>query len=796
MSDALSQPSYRSVSVSARPPRLAVAIPGGDEWRREAIHVIEALSEVWGGAGDAIFVANGDAPPPVWRALERFDADVFGYYVDTFATWQQDEPDAFKRWVEEAARHYVAQGSTNTVDDWREELTKEEWTRRPRRDWKPDAAVEERIRTTMSPFYLGDTIFDTFVGLDGFPGYRFVDVLRLEPVSPEPLIVVDGSEYGEDVELLMAARTGLATTAHREALTALGVKTQTVAIPTPSLSRALEYAWTGETGRQLGGSWLQGQTGSGHRATPFGHSVATCSWFGREGWPPPPFLFIVGDTAEDFALAFLLSRITQTAAWLPSRLLEGNRAKATVQALTSTISNLTQHPSGERAVRFSSASLSLLEIQEVRDSVVASIFFPDLAEHISVVDPNLLSPDVHWRLWDEQVNQRTDSEAFMSGVQTGPIATPLATVSTPDRGSEVGWIVDADVIGHRVPTRAVLADLVVETAPIGNLLRPARDGVSYFCFRGFIENALSLHLNLLRPRLALPSAEAIFAALLARAGLQGRSSAAGGFARHAEQLWGSLDALAESLSNLAQSRVLAAYLSEADSEVEPGVRLDVVGRRFLSFDNFMSVSEQSVEPTRQLVDDWLGRKILRRGLVLGCEQCRYSGWYDIDDVGAAFTCQRCRERNPLVVQAWKQPASEPNWYYDLAEPIYQALRGNIHAPVFCLRTLKKDSTSFLFTHERDVHDSKTGSLVGELDIWAIRDGRIIVGEATTTDDFGGQLSKKLSTLRRIADAVTADDVVLSTTAPEWQPNVVKQGTERLGVGRASVQFLTASDMGA
>src|SRR5262245_55981159 len=104
MVDTGSQQVYRRVAVSVRPTRAAVAIEPGEDWKRDVLHLLETLPRFWGGAGDAIFLADSEGPLPVWRALEAFDADVFGYYVQTMAAWRQDEPDDFAGWVNKTAQ--------------------------------------------------------------------------------------------------------------------------------------------------------------------------------------------------------------------------------------------------------------------------------------------------------------------------------------------------------------------------------------------------------------------------------------------------------------------------------------------------------------------------------------------------------------------------------------------------------------------------------------------------------------------------------------------------------------------
>lgn len=64
------------------------------------------------------------------------------------------------------------------------------------------------------------------------------------------------------------------------------------------------------------------------------------------------------------------------------------------------------------------------------------------------------------------------------------------------------------------------------------------------------------------------------------------------------------------------------------------------------------------------------------------------------------------------------------------------------APILALDRLRGDSRDFLFVPERDVCDGN-GQLVAEVDVWAIADGRLLIGEAKTTDRRHGDLGRRL-----------------------------------------------------
>ena len=81
--------------------------------------------------------------------------------------------------------------------------------------------------------------------------------------------------------------------------------------------------------------------------------------------------------------------------------------------------------------------------------------------------------------------------------------------------------------------------------------------------------------------------------------------------------------------------------------------------------------------------------------------------------------------------SWKGQANEPAFYYDLAEVAYQALRNNVQVPVAALYKLQSEAKSFLDLSEVEL--TNTEGTVVEIDILAIVDGRIVLGEAKTSD---------------------------------------------------------------
>jgi hypothetical protein len=102
----------------------------------------------------------------------------------------------------------------------------------------------------------------------------------------------------------------------------------------------------------------------------------------------------------------------------------------------------------------------------------------------------------------------------------------------------------------------------------------------------------------------------------------------------------------------------------------------------------------------------------------------------------------------------------------------QALEHDARAPILALAHLASDVRSFLFAHEMEVVDE--AGRASEHDLWAIADGRLLIGEAGTTGTLGGNLRKRIGRLVHVAAALTADEVVLATTADDWEPRVTER----------------------
>ncbi|MBL3671044.1 hypothetical protein JL475_34930 [Streptomyces sp. M2CJ-2] len=179
----------------------------------------------------------------------------------------------------------------------------------------------------------------------------------------------------------------------------------------------------------------------------------------------------------------------------------------------------------------------------------------------------------------------------------------------------------------------------------------------------------------------------------------------------------------------------------------------------------------SQESSRQLLDGDLQWSISARDLLVTCGQCVGAAFYRLEDIGLGFRCQRCRQHSPIVRSAWKGQdwkgqELEPQWYYGLDEVAYQCLRSNVHVPVLALTTLAKSAQSFMHMPEASVH--RDGYPDIEVDLWAVADGRIVIGETKISNRLEPtkrRETQRCAALRGLIEDLSSDEFDMATTGP-------------------------------
>jgi hypothetical protein len=254
---------------------------------------------------------------------------------------------------------------------------------------------------------------------------------------------------------------------------------------------------------------------------------------------------------------------------------------------------------------------------------------------------------------------------------------------------------------------------------------------------------------------------------------------------------GGLASAAAAFRDQTTARLLAAYLLDSPSD-DNGVFLSSTRRRYLTFDQARNVTGSSAGELRTTLDDLLEKSLLRRGVVLKCNTCNEANWYGTASMGegARLDCRRCESAIKVTPEAWLQPLEEPHWFYELNELLYRAVKNNCQVPILALEYLSRRARTFQYSPELDL--AKAGTPHAEIDLLCFRDGKIILGEAKSTERISSttrEARKSLERLRAAAVRLGAHEVVLATSKPAWHASATSLAREMLSKGSFAVRLL-------
>jgi hypothetical protein len=334
-------PRYQRLHLSLRPARVAVLVPGGEDWMSAVLRVIEGFSRVWGGVNNILVPRlPGDVLPECfWPVLARFDPDLLGYFQPTLRGWQMADPVGFDAWLAEQAQQWVA-GHGGTLDKARRILTEDHLMHSPTgEEVVPSEDLQSHIRARLAPLGHGEHLEQASFSADQPPGPHLVDLLALD-ANPARLQVPRTEGLDPRVRMLLAARTGALFPSHAAALAERGVTLEEVDIVQADLGPLLELCWRrrirlGSVALRRAYTAAQGEDPGAPPAyaeddflarTPLGDTMRGCDWFLRDqmAWRQRPFFVVCGDQAADFCLALALDRCYGDAAWFPQSFVHGN----------------------------------------------------------------------------------------------------------------------------------------------------------------------------------------------------------------------------------------------------------------------------------------------------------------------------------------------------------------------------------------------------------------------------------------------------------------------------------------
>ena len=760
---------------------------------------MECYSRLWGGLGNTLLAATSDRliDGRVWPLQRALDPDTYATYQPTLRGNQLANPDGFEAWLNREAAEFAKKSSGMSLDDAREALLEDHIMSAPISKWELDQSVTDYLRHWSAPFAISDLVFSDWFMADSRAHAMagFTDLMDLELTSSE-IVVIRVNDLPPEIQLLVDTRTGALGPSFREELDAEGWTITEIQAGPDSLDALLDLAWRGQIDPSLWSiraSLAKAQGEAPARPdlfrddllarTPFVIGLVGCDTFVPfvAQWDERPIYIVVGDAASDYSLALSLDRGWSAGLWLPGSLVrvengaDAGLANRVVRSLGCVLHRMTRTRGRERKIWLTSMSLESSELEPIIDMIGQSVWGDDLAPGIA--DPTEITLPQPQRVLDRGHLSESRHAPFLNENMVSGLTPPLvpSEAESKENPYDCRWYVDVKVTDLSVPSRWDLSELVRQgNLMAGGKLRPGRDGIAVHSHRqGLIPGGATLEQMLERPRFRIPDGPELFQSLLSRRQLRAELSDKGKFAAATIERWGGLMATVAGLRDEATYAILHSFTTP-QSEERPGVSLiDLSGsgrRHFLALDDAVRLTGRDASACIVILDDLVRRRILRRGLVLKCERCDFAGWYDLAHVDQGFECARCAERQTISISHWREPIDQPQLYYDLDEVVYQTLLNDGAVPLLALGVIADRSRDFMYSTEMSVFEQGGAKPLCEIDLWAVSHGEIIIGEAKRGNTLGKsrEAKKSAGAMARIAEAVSADVLMLVTASDKWK----------------------------
>jgi hypothetical protein len=515
-------------------------------------------------------------------------------------------------------------------------------------------------------------------------------------------------------------------------------------------------------------------------------------------------LYVIGNKAEDFCLAFMWKRIYGQSLWIPDELwVEGKSRFATRhrQSILQSIVDLTRRSSGVNKLLLTSASGDSELIDNFRNEIFSTEplvlmrkFNGEVDEsswlksdNIRTVEGNTLRfPDVgRYFLGLQRQFQFSDTMPVIRDSEGGVTlaATPPAPVlDAPGLGqTRVSFHIDLDIPSVIMPQARAIPPTTLMRATENPMeryqawVRNGRRGVSYESKRyDFVQSGILPQEGLARPRIRMPGMLTWARCKAEMTGLDLHVSDAGWPAHILAEMCGSRQALTEVFAGPLRPALLK-FIPQPKGTSTTSLFKDkegfvINGQVYLTLHGFESISGLSLLDTRTSVDRLLRYGILTRGILLRCSICRIFSFYSIDEIGQSNTCPRCGNSDQLAQERWQVPKDEPPWSYDLHPLGRNLVRDNGDVSLL-LAAYLRNKVGNQYSDASEVVAIQSRKTIAEADLIAVAAGVLIVAEAKRNGELGRKAEEEKATIKKrlsLAEIFNADEIVIATTHSAWK----------------------------
>lgn len=785
---------FRQVTTHLRPPRLVVLVRDDlPYWRRICLSVLEWTTRVWGGRYVPIVPTDGSSVEEVfWSLLETFDPDYIYAYQPEGRDVEDYDAELFSQHIDRIINQQTENGEELTSQD-RARLKKE--MRRFRFDrFEISEALRSNIKERLNPFHRDTNVVNVVSGRNSSISHPLTDIADIvTPEDCQDTVLYDFSALSSEMQLLVSSIAGRASELLIEGLNELNAGVEEQPVDPSGFDRVVEGAWEGERNSTLP-----------HTLTNLHCSPAYRTSINRY---EEPAVVVFGSSLQDYCLYQCLFSVKGHVYWMPESMLglntedeERKRAKMRLRwhlanEVCSPLSAF-QQPRGSQ-VRLISWSHGPDELEEVGQQIRSDIMISSSqAEFSESLDTSECIDDLlkyRREVFEIGNVDRRSVMQFDGGVSVDGVDTPKPKQFSEVLARDHRWITDLQIENYHLPP---LAEFGPNTLDIRwyetDYVRATLRGFSYVCPHHTHLGGQTLDQILPRPIIRLQTPLNLFQTIFGRAGYNVRLSDKGDFQSQAHFRVGGFGKLCDMLRQDRVRQLLDLYVETEESAPQGEVvYLTSVGRSYISFRGVKEVAGGG-EAAADFIDELVEIGLVRRGLVLQCQFCRNADWYDIANLSQHFTCGRCHQQQRIQHRHWKSPFEGPQWYFELDEIIYQFYRHNTHVTTLTLGVLKEDALSFIYVPELELHsDESPEDIKAEIDICAIVDGELIIGEASIA---ANKTRSDIDAYVDLANELGVETIVFSTLADTWNQDLVDYGTEQCQEVGRTAEFLTQENL--
>jgi hypothetical protein len=470
-----------------------------------------------------------------------------------------------------------------------------------------------------------------------------------------------------------------------------------------------------------------------------------------DNWYQTPAVVVVGNSIQDFCLYWTLRAVRTGVLWAPTEGLDNWRLFADQFRTLIRFRIPNQHQSTSLiSTSVPDEDLAQLAIQleprrpEQQASPVAAL---SLASIGRLLPGRILNVVMH--------SYQSVSIPFVDGVSGMRLPKASKGMIAFDEPAVLDLLQDVQVVDHRLPGARVFNSRlqpeprVSRATTDGWVFNPAR--ILTFAYDTWETAQVDVRLRLGKP---IDECLAVFAPEL-----RARLSVAGQYLMRAFTFFEDpLDA-AEFLTSGPVARLLDAFRRTtpvpANRQLSGAVLHE---RRFLNFHDMATVTGLPDEAMESLLEDLIGRRVLRRGFAFQCPICRWADFYALATFGDEFECRQCAQLTRWQLKDSRHKVA-PELFYGLDEILYRVADTDGHAVLRALKWLSEGSSSFMVAPGVNI-DWPGDANPWEVDAVILLDGHIVLVEVKNATAIEQRQVNKYGSL---AEALRADTVCFVST---------------------------------